>query len=147
MGQPNAIERGRRTAFILDPDTRRALGFPGGEPTVELWDWFEEVNTDLRYQLTPIGAPAHGLHVSRDPAGNQFRIANGTSSLEASWPVTGVRHDRYGQAHPGGPRGGEPPEQRGHYLAPTAWAAAREEHWNGPWTQPQCVRSGIRGRR
>ncbi len=27
MGHPNAIEHGRRTAFILDPDTWRAVGF------------------------------------------------------------------------------------------------------------------------
>jgi hypothetical protein len=26
MGQPNAIEHGPRTAFIIDPDTRRAVG-------------------------------------------------------------------------------------------------------------------------
>jgi hypothetical protein len=65
-----------------------------GEATVELWDWSEEVNTDLRYQRTPIGAPAHGLHVSREVAGNQFRTAGGTRGLEVSWQVTGVRRGR-----------------------------------------------------
>jgi hypothetical protein len=42
-----------------------------GEATVRLGDWFEEVNTDVRYQLTPIGAPGPDLHISEEVVDNQ----------------------------------------------------------------------------
>jgi hypothetical protein len=69
---------------ILDED---------GEAVVELPEWFEALNTDFRYQLTPIGAPAPNLHVAQKITNNSFKIAGGAPEMEVSWQVTGVRKD------------------------------------------------------
>ena len=70
-----------------------------GEARVELPEWFEALNQDFRYQLTPIGAPAPGLYVADEIAGNRFRIAGGEPGTRVSWQVTGIRHDAYADAH------------------------------------------------
>jgi hypothetical protein len=66
-----------------------------GSATIELPEWFEALNRDFRYQLTPIGAPAPGLYISQKVSGNRFSIAGAAPNVEVSWQVTGVRHDRY----------------------------------------------------
>jgi hypothetical protein len=65
----------------------------GGEAAVELPEWFEALNTDFRYQLTPIGAPAPNLYVAQEITDNRFRIAGGAPGTKISWQVTGVRKD------------------------------------------------------
>lgn len=72
----------------------------GGETTVTLPDWFESLNEDFRYQLTPIGGPAPNLYVAQKVSGNQFQIAGGTQGLEVSWQVTAVRRDAWALANP-----------------------------------------------
>jgi hypothetical protein len=69
-----------------------------GEATVDLPDYFEALNQDFRYQLTPIGGPAQ-LYVKREVEGNRFEIAGGTAGLKVSWQVTGVRHDAWAEAN------------------------------------------------
>lgn len=71
-----------------------------GEATVTLPAWFEALNTDYRYQLTAVGAPAPGLYVASEITDGRFRIAGGPPGLKVSWQVTGVRQDRYMQEHP-----------------------------------------------
>jgi hypothetical protein len=73
---------------------------PDGSAVVKLPDWFTAVAGDLRYQLTPVGAPAPGLYVAAEVQNNQFRIAGGPAGLKVSWQVTGTRQDAYEQAHP-----------------------------------------------
>ncbi|MGH3599609.1 MAG: hypothetical protein ACRDQH_04910, partial [Pseudonocardiaceae bacterium] len=70
-----------------------------GTAMVELPDYFDALNTDFRYQLTPIGASAP-VYVARKVSGNKFGIAGGTPGLEVSWQVTGVRQDAYAKEHP-----------------------------------------------
>ncbi|HPW54356.1 MAG: hypothetical protein KA072_01360 [Thermoanaerobaculaceae bacterium] len=71
-----------------------------GGATVELPDWFAAINTDVRYQLTPIGAAAPELHVAEELRDNRFRIAGGLPGLKVSWQLTAVRSDRYMLEHP-----------------------------------------------
>jgi hypothetical protein len=91
-------------SFVESPDMMNvyngnvALG-PDGAATVELPAWFEALNRDFRYQLTPIGGPGPNLHVAREIEANRFSIAGGTPGLRVSWQVTGVRHDAYADAH------------------------------------------------
>src|SRR5206468_1366845 len=66
-----------------------------GAARVQLPNYFEAINRDLSYQLTPIGGPAPNLHIAQKVADNAFRIAGGTPGLEVSWAVTGVRNDAY----------------------------------------------------
>ena len=70
-----------------------------GQALIELPDWFEALNRDFRYQLTPIGAPAPELHVAKEMSRNAFAIAGGHEGLKVSWQVTGVRHDDYANAN------------------------------------------------
>lgn len=71
-----------------------------GTAVVEMPSWFEALNQDFSYQLTPIGKPAPGLYIAEEIARGQFKIAGGTRGARVSWLVTGVRHDAYAKAHP-----------------------------------------------
>ena len=71
-----------------------------GTATVSLPSWFQALNRDYTYQLTPIGAAAPDLHVDSEIAHNQFRIAGGHPGMKVCWLVTGVRHDPWAAAHP-----------------------------------------------
>jgi hypothetical protein len=70
-----------------------------GRATVELPDWFEALNRDFRYQLTPIGAPGPNLYIAAGVRENRFQIAGGRPYATVSWQVTGVRHDAYAETH------------------------------------------------
>jgi hypothetical protein len=89
-----------------------------GEAWVELPDWFETLNQDFRYQLTPIGAPGPNLYVAEEISGNRFRIAGGEAGTKVSWQVTGVRHDAYAQAHRIAVDVEKPAGERGKFLHP-----------------------------
>lgn len=77
--------------IVLDAD---------GRATVRLPEWFDEINIDPRYQLTPIGAPAPNLHVALEISGERFVIAGGQPGQRVSWTVTARRNDRYLQDNP-----------------------------------------------
>lgn len=89
-----------------------------GEATIDLPDWFEALNGNFRYQLTPIGAAAPELHVSRPVRDNQFSISGGKPNMTISWQVTGVRHDAYATARPLVVEVEKPADERGTYLDP-----------------------------
>jgi hypothetical protein len=92
-----------------------------GSGRVELPAWFEEVNTDSRYQLTAIGAPASGLYVAREISDNSFTIAGGSPGLKVSWQVTAVRHDPFARTHPILLEEEKSDSERGRYLHPEAY--------------------------
>lgn len=71
-----------------------------GSAVVELPAWFEAVNADVRYQLTPVGAAAPGLYVAEEVSGNRFRIAGGPAGVKVSWQLPAVRSDRRMREHP-----------------------------------------------
>lgn len=69
-----------------------------GQALVKLPSYFESLNQDFRYQLTPIGAFAP-VYVAEKIKENSFKIAGGKLGMEISWQVTGIRHDAYANAH------------------------------------------------
>ena len=69
-----------------------------GEATITLPDWFESLNKDFRYQLTCIGGFAP-VYVAQEISGNSFKISGGTPGLKVSWQVTGIRKDKFAEAH------------------------------------------------
>ena len=73
-----------------------------GRATVRLPHWFSALNdvASLRYQLTPIGAPAPDLHVAQEVANGVFVIGGGQAGQVVCWQVTGIRRDAYARAHP-----------------------------------------------
>ena len=90
----------------------------GGEAWVVLPDWFDALNRDFRYQLTALGAPGPNLYVAEEIAGNRFRIAGGAPGGRVSWLVTGVRQDRWANAHRVPVEEDKPEAERGLYLHP-----------------------------
>jgi hypothetical protein len=69
-----------------------------GEATVVLPDFFETLNRDYRYQLTPIGEVAQAA-VIQEVRDNSFTIRTDNPGITVSWQVTGVRQDRWANAH------------------------------------------------
>jgi hypothetical protein len=88
-----------------------------GSGQVKLPRWFEALNTDFRYQLTPIGVPGN-LYISKEIQDGTFEIAGGTPGMKVSWTVTAVRHDAYALAHPTSTEVEKPAAERGRYLHP-----------------------------
>ncbi|MGH7244853.1 MAG: hypothetical protein ACREJD_15675 [Phycisphaerales bacterium] len=64
-----------------------------GEAVVELPDYFQALNSDYRYQLTPVGTSMPTLFISREVEKNSFAIAGGKPGAKVSWQVTGIRQD------------------------------------------------------
>jgi hypothetical protein len=98
-----------------------------GEAWVTMPAWFEALNCDFRYQLTPIGAPAAGLFIAEKMNRNRFRIAGGAPGLEVSWQVTGIRHDPSALANPVAVEAPKPAKDRGRYLDPQAFGQPKEK--------------------
>lgn len=92
-----------------------------GEAVVALPDWFQSLNEEFRYQLTPVGAPGRDLYIAEEVQNNRFRIAGGTPGLKVSWQVTGIRHDAYSARNPMSVEAEKPEGERGLYLHPEAF--------------------------
>jgi hypothetical protein len=83
-----------------------------GEAEVQLPDYFEALNRDFQYQLTPLGSYAP-IYIAREIKGNQFRIAGGAPGMKVSWQVTGIRHDAYADANRIQVESPKSPDERG----------------------------------
>ena len=110
-------------SFVESPDMMNVYNgvatlSGGGDATVTLPDWFEALNKDFRYQLTPIGAAAPNLHVKSGVKNNRFVIAGGAAGLDVSWQVTGIRHDAWAEAHPVEAEVAKVGAEKGKYLHP-----------------------------
>ena len=97
-----------------------------GGAIIELPDYFEALNTDFRYQLTPIGASMPELYVAETVAENRFRVAGGEPGKRVSWEVTAVRNDPAVHATKMPVEMEKPAEERGYYLAPEAYGLPPE---------------------
>ncbi|HTC94541.1 MAG TPA: hypothetical protein VK699_13965 [Terriglobales bacterium] len=97
-----------------------------GQAWVELPDYFEALNQDFRYQLTPIGNPGqHILYIAQEIARNRFQIGGGNPGAKVSWQVTGIRHDAYANAHRI-PVEEDKGNKRGTYLHPELFEKQQE---------------------
>ncbi|MCB0685053.1 MAG: hypothetical protein KDC53_00970 [Saprospiraceae bacterium] len=91
-----------------------------GEASIQMPDWFEPLNRDFRYQLTPIGAAAN-LYIAQEIKDGIFRIGGGSNGLKVSWQVTGIRQDRYANAHRLKVEVEKEDDKKGTYLHPDVW--------------------------
>ncbi len=87
-------------SFVESPDMKNiydgiAILDGSGQAEVLLPEWFGALNIDIRYQLTPVGAPAPGLYIAEEVNNNRFRIAGGKPGQKISWQLTGTRNDVY----------------------------------------------------
>jgi hypothetical protein len=99
-----------------------------GKAVVELPDYFEALNTDVRYQLTVIGGFAQAV-VAEEVQANRFTIATDKPEVKVSWQVSGVRQDAYIKAHPWVVEQDKHESERGTYVHPEAWGKPRESGW------------------
>lgn len=116
-------------SFVESPDVKNIydgtakLGATGSIFVV-LPAYFEALNQDFRYQLTPIGAAMPSLHIEQEESGNEFLISGGLPGGKVSWQITGIRHDPYILAHPIVPEVDKGPGQivdKGKYLCPECY--------------------------
>ncbi|MDG1334074.1 MAG: hypothetical protein P8P74_17190 [Crocinitomicaceae bacterium] len=70
-----------------------------GEAKVTMPDYFDAVNANFSYQLTPIGGYAP-LYIKEKLNDGKFVIAGGAAGMEVSWTVYAERNDPYIQQHP-----------------------------------------------
>ncbi|MER6306246.1 hypothetical protein [Streptomyces sp. NPDC001657] len=110
-----------------------------GAATVELPDYFEVLNEECQYQLTPLGDPAPNLHISSPVSGNRFAIAGGRPQQRVCWQITGARRDAWSRAHPLRTEAEKPPEECGYYLHPEAHGQ-RPERAIASLHHPEVVR-------
>lgn len=115
-----------------------------GNATVQLPDWFEELNTDFRYQLTVIGQFAQAI-VGQKIDNHQFQIRTSVPNVEVSWQVTGVRQDAYAKAHPLVVEEEKDARLRGFYLHPELFGAAPERQIE--WARHPHVMKQMKQRR
>lgn len=107
-----------------------------GEAVVELPDYFDTINKDLRYQLTCVGGFAQ-VYVAEEVRDNQFRIAGGKPGMKVSWQVSGVRNDRYMQVN-NAPTVIEKVEaRRGMFISPELYGDEYAPSYYGLTTKPQ----------
>ncbi len=70
-----------------------------GFATVKLPRYFQALNRSFRYQLTIVGTRGWNARVIKEIAHNRFTIQSDRPRVKVSWLVTGIRHDRYANAH------------------------------------------------
>jgi len=98
-----------------------------GESVIELPTYFESLNEDFRYQLTPIGGAMAELHVAEEIIDNRFRIAGGKPYMKVSWQVTGIRKDLISKAVPIGVETYKDDDERGLYIIPEVYGYGIEK--------------------
>jgi len=57
------------------------------------------VEPQFRYQLTIVGTRGWNARVVKEIEHNRFTIQTDQPNVKVSWQVTGIRHDRYANAH------------------------------------------------
>jgi hypothetical protein len=97
-----------------------------GVAVVVMPDYFEALNHDFRYQLTPIGRFAEAI-VAKEISHGHFTIKTSRPGVKVSWQVTGIRHDAYADAHRIQVEEEKPLEERGKYLHPELFGAPPEK--------------------
>ncbi|MGC9334241.1 MAG: hypothetical protein ACP5JJ_08850, partial [Anaerolineae bacterium] len=97
-----------------------------GQAVVQLPDWFEALNQDFRYQLTPIGASMPDLYIAEEVGDNRFKIAGGVPGKKVSWQLTGIRHDPYAEANRIAVEEEKPADEKGTYLYPEGYGQSEE---------------------
>ena len=121
-----------RHSFVESPDMKNvydgvATTNAAGRATVALPGYFEALNRDFRYQLTPIGAHAP-VYIEAEVANGRFVIAGANAGQRISWQVTGVRQDAYATKHPVVVEEAKAGEARGRYLNPELFGQPASKH-------------------
>jgi len=69
-----------------------------GFATITMPRYFQALNRSFRYQLTSLSG-LQEVAVAKEIAHNRFTIQSEKPHAKVSWQVTGIRHDRFANAH------------------------------------------------
>lgn len=98
-----------------------------GYATVQMPDYYEEINIDPTYQLTIIGGEGFALaKIERKLVGNTFVIRTSEPNIEVCWRVEARRNDRFVRAYGAPIEVEKPRELRGRYLGPELYGLGQE---------------------
>ena len=114
-----------------------------GYATVVLPDYFEDVNTEFRYQLTPIGSFAQVI-IGEEVQGNKFIIRSSEPNLKVSWMVTAVRNDPYARANRIIPVVDKEGDEKGTYLHPELYGKSDSQRLHYNLSKPDKPREKVR---
>lgn len=101
-----------------------------GNATIQLPNYFNSINKDFSYQLTPVGAAMPNLYVAEKINTNgSFVISGGVTGKEVSWSVYAQRNDKYVQENPEKIMDEieKKDYQKGKYYDPTSWKQPKEK--------------------
>ncbi len=109
-------------SFVESPDMMNVYNGnivtdANGFATVTLPSYFQAENINFKYQLTVIGQFAQAI-IIKEIADNQFQIQTDKPNVKVSWQVTGVRNDKFANAHPIVPELEKEAKDKGKYLHP-----------------------------
>jgi len=123
-------------SFVESPDMMNiyngnATTNANGEVVVTLPTYFDDLNIDFRYQLTPIGQFSQAI-VLTEISGNTFTIKTDKPNVKVSWQVTGVRNDKWAQKNRVIAEVEKEKENKGLYLHAAAYDKPKEKSidWN-----------------
>ncbi len=100
-----------------------------GEAIVSLPDYFNDINKNISYQLTPVGAYMPLFIKEKVNSGNLFVIGGGVVGKEVSWAVYAERNDLYMQKNPDQRKAElqKRDSEKGKYLIPALYNAGEEK--------------------
>ncbi len=101
-----------------------------GYAWVELPAYFEALNKDFKYQLTPIGKLSM-VAVIEKIKNNKFLIQSSLPNVEISWQVSGIRNDVWAKANPIIVESWKEKENQGKYLNPEVYGKQRVNTMQG----------------
>ena len=98
-----------------------------GEAVVQLPDYYDAINKNASYQLTPIGASMPDLYIASEVNNGSFKISGGIVGKKVSWTLTAERNDPYIRLNPEirnmvVDKGAD----RGRYLAPEQYGQSAD---------------------
>lgn len=96
-----------------------------GSASVSLPDYFESINIDFTYHLTPVGKWAP-VYIAEEIKGNQFLISGGEPGLKVSWQVTAVRNDPWVRDKGYQAEVEKPASEKGTYIYPEGYGKPAE---------------------
>jgi hypothetical protein len=118
-------------SFVESPDMKNVYDGVArtdrrGFATVRLPAYFSALNRSFRYQLTLLGKAAWGAQavVWQEIRSNRF-VVRSKPHVKVSWQVTGIRKDRYANAHRIQPELAKPAKEQNTYLAPELYGKPR----------------------
>ncbi len=97
-----------------------------GYAVVTMPAWFEALNSDFRYQLTPVGQFSQAM-IATEIEDRKFTIRTSKPHVKVSWQVTGIRHDAWANAHRIPTEEEKPANEQGRYIHPELFGAGPEQ--------------------